>query len=848
MKVLIVDDDDQIQELLRLALSERGYIVDVATDGQEGWELAESLPYDLILLDVMLPKLDGITFCRQLRVNGCQALVLLVSAKGHSGDRIAGLDAGADDYIVKPIALRELESRIQALLRRRATEFSPILEWGDLKYDPQSCRVSYQEIPIELTAKELALLDLFMRNNQQTFSHSAILTRLWSLDRKTPNEETVRAHVKRLRHKLRPVGAEDIVETVYGMGYRLNQAFKTPKMQTSATPVLLEQSSLGRVDRISSVTSSQMAIAGTPSSTTIATSVASSTTIDMPLEKLTHVLDTTLPVVGNHAIVPTSHQPSLDYYSQLTDKKITTLWQENKPKILDRLDIIDLVAQALQQGVLEHELREKGQRECHRLIGSLGMLGLTRAAEIARRMEVLLQPQVLREPASGSNAKLLQDQLLKLRSLITETDEPQLNSIIAPQFSSASTTGDRSRKTSTRLLVIDQDVEFVDELINEATQQGFQTVVATDPKRAKDAIIRARPDVILLNLEMDEVAGMSLLHMLSVQLPQIPVLVLAPATCKERVTIARQKNRLLLQKPVAVLPILDLMERAIAPKTQTDAKILIVDDDLIVLRLMRSMLEGWGFQVTTLSDPLKFWKELNAVQPDFLILDVQLPDIDGIKLCQMLRNDRRWSWLPIMVLTGSQDNEVIQQIFAAGADDYVSKPVVAPDVITRILNRMERTRLLRSQAELDGLTQVLNRQESSQRLVKQLKLAQRLKQNFCLSILQVDQLKRVNQTYGHSVGDELLRHFADILRQEFRSEDIIARWTGAEFVVGLFGLSRQDGAAWLAEISQSLQWRDFSAPDGEAIALTFKAGTAQFPEDGTDLAALYSVAGVTTQI
>ena len=138
---------------------------------------------------------------------------------------------------------------------------------------------------------------------------------------------------------------------------------------------------------------------------------------------------------------------------------------------------------------------------------------------------------------------------------------------------------------------------------------------------------------------------------------------------------------------------------------------MVVDDDRMTLRLVRTLLEPWGIKVNILNDSLKFWDELQSVKPDLLILDVQMPNVDGIELCQLLRNDSRWAWLPIVFLTGQRDTQTIQQVFSAGADDFINKPVVAPELITRIFNRLERTRLLQEQAEINPphwFTQIVN--------------------------------------------------------------------------------------------------------------------------------------------
>lgn len=221
MKILLVEDDQRIAEPLAEALTDQHYVVDIATDGQAGWELVKVFPYDLLLLDVMLPKLDGISLCRELRSQDCRIPILLLTAKDTITDQIMGLDAGADDYVTKPYNLQELTARIRALLRRGSYTLPPVLEWGGIRLDANTCSTTYENQPLELTPKEYRLLELFLRCGSRVLSRSMILEHLWSFE-EPPGEDTVKTHIKRLRQKLRTVGApNDFVETVYGLGYRL---------------------------------------------------------------------------------------------------------------------------------------------------------------------------------------------------------------------------------------------------------------------------------------------------------------------------------------------------------------------------------------------------------------------------------------------------------------------------------------------------------------------------------------------------------------------------------------------------------------------------------------------------
>lgn len=224
MKILLVEDDEQLAAaLIEVLVDKQHYAVDAVTDGEMGWEYIEATDYDLIILDIMLPKLDGITLCQRLRRQGSMTAVLMLTAKDLSEERVMGLDVGADDYVVKPFDLPELLARIRALLRRGNVNLLPILEWGNLRLDCSSCQVTYQEKLVSLTPKEYGLLDLLLRQRGKLVSRDTIIDRLWNFDN-PPSEETVKVHLKTLRRKLKAVGAPaDLIETVYGFGYRLKQ-------------------------------------------------------------------------------------------------------------------------------------------------------------------------------------------------------------------------------------------------------------------------------------------------------------------------------------------------------------------------------------------------------------------------------------------------------------------------------------------------------------------------------------------------------------------------------------------------------------------------------------------------
>ncbi len=223
MKILVVEDDEIISDAIVEYLSDHHYAVEATYDGKSAWDLLEVFTYDLILLDVMLPEMDGISLCRKVRNKGMDIPILMLTARDTLDNKIEGLDAGADDYLVKPFELGELSARIRALLRRGGATTTPILTWGQLSLDPSTCEVAFAEKELALSPKEYKLLEFFLRNGRRVFSRAQILEHLWSFEQ-VPEEATVKAHIRGLRQKLESVGApSNLIETVYGLGYRLGE-------------------------------------------------------------------------------------------------------------------------------------------------------------------------------------------------------------------------------------------------------------------------------------------------------------------------------------------------------------------------------------------------------------------------------------------------------------------------------------------------------------------------------------------------------------------------------------------------------------------------------------------------
>lgn len=236
MKILIVEDDSSVAQTLQILLSSYHYAVDIAADGKTGLEMAEAFDYDLVLLDIWLPGLDGMSVCRQLRAKGLRMPILVLTAQDGSAQKVNALNVGADDYVVKPFEIEELMARVQALLRRGGIKIQPILTWGNLAVELSSRSIRYGRQLIPLTPKEYGILELLLRNPQRVFSARSILDQVWN-STESPGEEVVRVHLKEVRKKLKAVGIpENFIKTIHRAGYCLNPLYVAEIMSQADEP------------------------------------------------------------------------------------------------------------------------------------------------------------------------------------------------------------------------------------------------------------------------------------------------------------------------------------------------------------------------------------------------------------------------------------------------------------------------------------------------------------------------------------------------------------------------------------------------------------------------------------
>ncbi len=606
MRILLIDDDEQLMEVLASTLIGQHYAVDIANTGEMGWEFILLFEFDLIVLDWILPDIEGVLLCQQIRAAGYTMPIMLLTARNRHSDKVLALDSGADDYVVKPFNFDELTARIRALLRREISVSSPVLKWRNLSLDPKIHEVHYQDQLLPLTPKEYGMIELFMRHPQQVFSPGAIINNLWAGE-DPPGEEAVRTHIKGLRQKLKAVGmAKDTIKTVYGVGYRLKS------------------------DDDSQKNSEEMSTANVQKNKT-----------------------------------------------KVRGEIITQTWTKFKDLALQRLADLENLAVSLliEQVEVPSKIHVQAQDSAHKLAGSLGCFGFPEGSRIAKQLEQLL--------SSSAIAQINIKQVTELISALhTELQHQPFEQKVRDAL-----THDIS------LLIIDSDSEFSQRLVTEAHKSKIKTFTASNLEQARTIIAQESIAVVLHAISFPDGEDLIFLEELHQLKPQLLMIAIAEsAQLLDRLEIVRKGVNLTLQHPIEPKAAIDSIVELIQSMGE-EAKILILDDDPQILLSLELTLQPWGFELTTLNEPKLFWDVLEDIEPDLLVLDIEMPDINGIELCQLLRSDLRWQQLPILFLTVHQDEKTQYQAFAHGADDYICKPVTGSILANRILNRLRRSRI-----------------------------------------------------------------------------------------------------------------------------------------------------------
>lgn len=407
------------------------------------------------------------------------------------------------------------------------------------------------------------------------------------------------------------------------------------------------------------------------------------------------------------------------------------------------------------------------------------------------------------------------------------------------------------------LLIISDNEPDIEAISNEASLRNLRYLVAHNPQEARE-LFKQNPDIALLCLgpnspENDSFAllkqmagGNFLKHTLKHNKKRyskhmaIPVIVYGSAdSIADRVEAARLGASSFLQKPKSASQIIDTIVNQLDDMRAATGKILVVDKPENV-EIINTLLLQEGYQVSAISDAYLFWKTLEEFNPDLIVVNIELPNLSGLELCQVVRSDPRWHLIPVIIVANNtEDRQTLNLVFQAGGDDFVEIGALESQLIIRIKNRLDRTRVFTRLAETDPLTGLKNRRTSSLSINQLMRLSRSLRQPFSIALIDLDHFKSVNDVYGHAVGDVVLRRLGVLLLNSFRGKDIAARWGGEELVIGMFGLNRENGVHRIAEVLDVFRRINFTGRGRGAFNVTFSAGVAEYPSDGIDLHALY---------
>ncbi|NJM98861.1 MAG: response regulator [Phormidesmis sp. RL_2_1] len=787
MRILLVDDDEALMESLAERLIHQRYAVDIATDGETGRNYLDLFDYDLVLLDLVLPDGDGIQFCRRFRDHGYSNPLMILTAKESTAEKVKALDAGADDYVVKPFIFDELCARVRALLRRDYRGLPPVLHWGAIALDPSTCEVSYNEQPLRLTPKEFSMMELFLRHPHRVYSLDSIINDLWSFET-PPGEDAVRTHIKGLRYKLKAAGApKDLIKTVYGLGYRLNEKIKlsNPRAPT---------------EMLSEIPTAETPTAETP-------------TIDEPLgtQREADSAQPDLPAAWSRSWSMAPADPIMDKVADniaatpSSDDKTTQAIAEACQRYLSTADqqirVLEATAQALQANTLDLELHHSAQMTAHKLAGSLGSFGIPDGSRIARQIETQLRAIKLFGAVGAVEAASAPDETSPEQASDAQpeadTDVPLADKAVtllsAPAIAALVTQLRQTLEQATvqsavnlvlasvqsgrpRLLIVSEDKALSQQLVQSATAANFQAQVVLSLQQAEKVLIATtaedvaepanpasdRSPVAWPPLEQAQpvAAGLSCPTFYPQTEPetacrsnpgtmptnaatssfQLPALLLIDYCCidgssrssdgasvdgasvDDTVASFIQTVRQTTAMPIVVLTHqlalthrLNLVKQGVELITDRNAlppyiieaaidilknstsqiQVAIADDDPQILSLLKTTLKPWGFAVNTFESALQLWQWLTASPPplpqvDILVLDIEMPEMNGIELCQLLRTDARFHSLPILFLTMHREDDLRLQAFRAGADDFVNKAVAPAELATRLRNQLAR--------------------------------------------------------------------------------------------------------------------------------------------------------------
>jgi diguanylate cyclase (GGDEF)-like protein len=394
------------------------------------------------------------------------------------------------------------------------------------------------------------------------------------------------------------------------------------------------------------------------------------------------------------------------------------------------------------------------------------------------------------------------------------------------------------------VLVVDPDIRIREQLEQLGHERLLVVIALATPAEALAFARTGRVDAVIIDGALGA-AALAFAHDLRAirGLERVPMAFLSDrGEVASRVAAAHAGASLFLPKPVEAYGFGAAIEQMLALGREESMRVLVVDDDPEFASCVAAVLEPHGIAVRTALDATHLIELLDEVQPDLVLLDAMLPQVSGWDAIRIMRAMPEWRDVPILFLTARSDLESRIAAFEAGADDYLAKPLVPEELLSRVRVRLDRRRLLRETTERDPLTRCMSRGALLDALASRLSEARRHSRTLSLAMLDVDRFKRVNDSYGHVVGDHVLMGLGRLLTARFRLEDLRGRWGGEEFVIAFPNEPAETAAVVLGRVLEEFGKLPFHGERGELFFVSFSAGISSFPADGATVDALIRAA------
>jgi DNA-binding response OmpR family regulator len=476
-------------------------------------------------------------------------------------------------------------------------------------------------------------------------------------------------------------------------------------------------------------------------------------------------------------------------------------WKRYRPDAIARARDIGAAAQALARGELPDAQRRMAERQAHKLAGSAGTFGFPEVSRLAREAEHILSTGQAIDAAEALRLSGISERIgRELRDEPVLPSRPRGAAPIGP--------------AGTRVLLLDIPADAAGDWRVHLSADGMTPVFAGRDE-ARTLAGKLNPAAVVVNGS----GPLEVVSWLAARVPPVPCVVLgASNTLTDRLAAARHGAERYLSPPARPRDAARVVVDLLRPAGVREGVVLAVDDDDAVLHAVRAVLADSGLQVETLRDPLGFWAALDRIRPDVVLLDLDMPSVSGIELCRAMRGDPRWQATAVMFLAGSAGKDTIHRVFATGADDFVAKPIVGPELAARVHNRLERVRLLGARNTGSGHEELADRESVTADVTRMLRLAEAREQPFAFAIVEAAPDAPAASLAG--VGRRLRKHL--------RPEDVLGRWTRAQLAVVMYGMDKASGVQRLLKALEAV--------GDEAGAV--RAGVAVFPADGTDVSAL----------